>query len=290
MAPNTRLNSKHPRRLVPRTAALMVPLWLTACPPAEEMSTTTAATAQTTDGSTDSSATEATDGPQTTDTTDADTCETSIECEQQDGQYCEGVCTPQGWDCVCEGPGVTSDATLTTTEDPTTEDPTTEDPTTEDPTTEDPTTEDPTTEDPTTEDPTDGGDNAEYYAFAAPGGLDRVFIRKADPDTGLCTEIRLVYPGFGMMIGPTPPPGWGVESATVYNALEGCLEMDFLNVPEQQPAHSGTGAIEWNMLDANELYPCELDLDVELMFDQSMQWVPASETMSAQNLPVEGSC
>ncbi len=259
----------------------MLPIWLAACP------------------ADDSSTTVSTEG-----TTVADTCESGYLCDGPG--ICSLICTPQGWSCQCDSPvteGGTFDTTTETTEssttedtvgpteepttdEPTTDEPTTDEPTTDEPTTDEPTTDELTTEDPTTEDPTTdtGGGNVEYYAFPYFGGLDRLFIRKADYDNNWCTELRLYHPVDVAMWDISTPQNWSVEMASITNSTVGCLEPEML-MGETEFAIDGQGSVAF---ETEQLCPSELNVDAVLTFDHSMPWSPPMGTLSAMMLPVDG--
>jgi hypothetical protein len=125
-------------------------------------------------------------------------------------------------------------------------------------------------------------DPAQYAAQYYAGGLDRIFVRKADPIADLCTEVVFVWPG-------NPPPNltlpamWGLEWANVVDGAAGCLDL-------QQPLQNGvtatavTGTATW----AAMVCPKTLDLDVVATFPQGQPWVPAQVALQAAALPLQG--
>ncbi len=134
---------------------------------------------------------------------------------------------------------------------------------------------------------TGGQGDVDYYAFALIGALDRVVIRKADNDSGQCTELRLVFPGANPQIQIMTPEGWAPESAAVYDTLDGCLSMSPV-VGAQDWAVTGAGEVSWPPLQPGEFYPCTLDIDATVMFEQAMPWAPPSSLLQTEGLAVTG--
>ncbi len=132
---------------------------------------------------------------------------------------------------------------------------------------------------------TDGPEDADYAARFVAGGLDRVFIRKAEKISALCTEIALVWPAFDnepYMI--TTPEEWGIEHVSIAEGLAGCLEFQPLD-PPAVAANAGAGTITW--LDQG-LCPPTLSLNVTLEFTAGdLLWVPTKDQLTALDLPVE---
>ncbi|MCA9638342.1 MAG: hypothetical protein KC420_20070 [Myxococcales bacterium] len=130
-------------------------------------------------------------------------------------------------------------------------------------------------------------EDAAYMAYYMPGGLDRIFIRKAEKTSDLCTELVVVWPGQGgdgdLMI--TTPAEWGVESASISQGVVGCLELE----PQASPvvdAASGAGEVLWEVTGA---CPPMIDVDVTLDFIAGdLPWVPVKDQLSALPLPVQG--
>lgn len=182
------------------------------------------------------------------------------------------------------GPGETtstSSASSTTADTSTTADATTTDATTSGTDTTDSDTATDTTDSGTTGDVED----AEYAAMFFAGGLDRVFIRKAEKNSGRCTELRLVWPGQGGFFMIDTPPEWGIEFASIADGLDGCLTFDPLAQPVVDAA-AGVGAVTWP-----EQQVCPTTLDVEVTLDfiaGDLPWVPMKDTLSATQLPIGG--
>lgn len=187
-------------------------------------------------------------------------------------------------------PTTSTTSTGSTSADPTTTTATTEALTTAPQTTGGTTSSDSTTSDGSTTADTTGEpgsstgapDPAQYAAQYYAGGLDRIFVRKADPIADLCTEVVFVWPG-------NPPPNlalpamWGLQWANVVDGAAGCLDF-------QQPLQNGvtatavTGTATW----AAMVCPKTLDLDVVATFPQGQPWVPAQVALQAAALPLQG--
>ncbi len=132
---------------------------------------------------------------------------------------------------------------------------------------------------------TDGPEDAEYAARFFPGGLDRVFIRKAEKISELCTEIVVVWPAADEEpYTITSPEGWGIDRAVIAEGLAGCLEFGPLD-PPTVAASTGTGAISWP---DQGICPPTLSINVTLGFTAGdLLWVPTKDQLSALDLPVE---
>lgn len=132
---------------------------------------------------------------------------------------------------------------------------------------------------------TDGPEDAEYAARFVAGGLDRVFIRKAEKISALCTQVALVWPAFDdePYIIMTPE-GWGVEHVTIAEGLTGCLEFQPLD-PPAVAANAGAGTVTWP---DQGLCPPTLSINITLEFTAGdLLWVPTKDQLSALDLPVE---
>lgn len=233
-----------------------------------------------------------------------------LACGPRPAETCDPACPPEhcvfeeGWQCLpsdtssagpTSGPtgtvsttdGATSTASTSTTGTATsaTTDAQTTAPQTTGGTTASDTTSDGSTTADTTGEPgssTGAPDPGQYAAQYFAGGLDRIFVRKADPIADLCTEVVFVWPG-------NPPPNltlpamWGLEWANVVDGAAGCLDL-------QQPLQNGvtatavTGTATW----AAMVCPKTLDLDVVATFPQGQPWVPAQVALQAAALPLQG--
>jgi hypothetical protein len=186
--------------------------------------------------------------------------------------------TASGTSATTTGTTTTSDTTTTTTDTGTT---TTSDTGT---TTSDTTT---TTSYTTT---TSGQAGVEYVAVAMYGGLDRIFIRKADYDADLCLSLVVVWPA-GMPVpfpDVTTPAQWAVETISVSQGTTGCLDpCAGLGTPGEY-ADSASGYVDF-VFNTPGQFPETLDVSVSMTFPPVQVWVPASDSMHALDLPV-GTC
>lgn len=125
-------------------------------------------------------------------------------------------------------------------------------------------------------------DPAQYAAQYFAGGLDRIFVRKADPDADLCTEVVFVWPG-NPSPGLTLPAMWGLQWSIVTSGVAGCLDF-------QKPLQNGVmaasvaGTAAWDAM----FCPKTLDVDVLATFPQGQPWVPAQVALQAAALPLQG--
>ena len=119
-----------------------------------------------------------------------------------------------------------------------------------------------------------------YTALAQPGGLDRVFIDRHDPDTDICTRVVLVWPGQQMNFNVMTPVEWGIESINNYQPA------DCSNFGAPKPINTGTGEVLFIGLDQFDHFPCTLDFDMTL----DVMGNPPTLDFAAMNLIVTGAC
>ncbi len=130
----------------------------------------------------------------------------------------------------------------------------------------------------------DGGSGVTYEAAGIAAALDRIVIVKADPSLDICAGVRLVHPGESMAFGITAPDTWAVELAYVTHDAYDCAAVPF--PVDTVMSTGGSGGVTWT-IDAGEIYPTSLDIDVTLEFTPEEEWVPDSVRMVADDLPVE---
>jgi hypothetical protein len=128
----------------------------------------------------------------------------------------------------------------------------------------------------------DGSAVVTYRALGIPGGLDRIFITRADPALDLCAGLHLVAPGADQL-DIDLPPDWGVELTYLYQGAATCHD-DILLPEGAVPAGAGSGAITWDL--AGEAYPGALSIDVTLTFYSAWPWVPDTVEFLASDLAV----
>jgi hypothetical protein len=138
---------------------------------------------------------------------------------------------------------------------------------------------------------TSGQGNLEYAARAMPGGLDRIFIRKADYDEDLCGHLALVWPSEppGPFPDVTTPTQWAVEIAAVFQGTTDCLDLQATPPGASEYADTVSGYVDFEFNNPG-FYPCSLDLDVTMTFAPvaPQPWIPDALTMAALDLAVEG--
>ena len=103
---------------------------------------------------------------------------------------------------------------------------------------------------------------SDYFAMAQSGGLDRIFIWKADHDADSCTRLTMVT-AFGGPFDITAPAGWQAEGAVIEDGSQDCPPM---TAGQTEAASHGTGTVAWPPLQPGEFFPCQLDIDVVLSF------------------------
>jgi hypothetical protein len=129
----------------------------------------------------------------------------------------------------------------------------------------------------------DGDTAVTYRALGIAGGLDRIFITRADPAGDLCAGLHLVAPDAGDQFDIALPPDWAVELTYLYPGAATCHE-DILLPDGAVPASAGSGAITWDA--AGGVYPSLLSIDVTLTFFSAMPWVPDTVDFLATDLSV----
>jgi hypothetical protein len=127
-----------------------------------------------------------------------------------------------------------------------------------------------------------------YSAQALFGGLDHLFIRKADVTRNVCVTIHLARPtdnapGFSFDV----PASWGVQTAEISDQASDCEA-------GAQPTHavgatSGVGTLTFT-LPLDGFFPCDVSIHGTLSFPPGEPWVPASESLDADGVTVEGGC
>ena len=135
----------------------------------------------------------------------------------------------------------------------------------------------------------DAEDRVEYAAAAAPGGLDHIFIMKANYTKNTCSRIHIAAPTTGSYSINTPKP-WGVRGITPTNDTTDCLDW---TMPQQGQAAVplfATGAITWTV-GIGRPYPCELNIEALVTIEEPPPPnLQSSEAMSALNVAVADAC
>ncbi len=154
-----------------------------------------------------------------------------------------------------------------------------------------------TTSDETTSASTTDGDSSssgdtldeegvEYAAYFWAGGLDHIFIYKADTINDHCTTLHLAWPvDFNPEFAIEAPGMWGALDAQVTPGTAGCLA----GMPEGDSffALDGSGVVDFEV-DAMNICPSTLDVAATLAFAPDDDWVPEAVQFAAIDLAVAG--
>ena len=124
-------------------------------------------------------------------------------------------------------------------------------------------------------------DTSTYSAVIMPGGLDRVVITRVNIDEPNCTRMTLWSPQNSDMFDFDMPQDWAVEE--VLNWKQGFCPDDNAD-PDTFP-DEGTGTISFPALDGLGIYPCAINIDIELDMNSDP---PSSTIWSTQGIMVEG--
>jgi len=129
--------------------------------------------------------------------------------------------------------------------------------------------------------------NVVYTAIALPGGLDRIRIHKADLDNDRCTWAVLVSPAKFSRFPITTPAGWAIESASINDVAAAC-DADTPGMFGAEAATMGVGSVAFGPLGVSGIYPCTVDVDVDLTFAGVLPGIPPNDVMDATNIAVTG--
>ena len=138
------------------------------------------------------------------------------------------------------------------------------------------------------EGPDTDGDGAIYTARAIIGGLDRIEVRRQDPNADTCMWLRLVHPHVGGDYSVTTPMSWSVEQIAINDVAISCTAEN----PSMFGAEGATGAtglVTFGMVGPSG-FPCEIDLDIEAEFNGFLPNIPPVASMAVSNLPVTDAC
>ena len=126
----------------------------------------------------------------------------------------------------------------------------------------------------------DGGAGV-YTAYGLPGGLDRVRIAKTVG--GTCFMLGLVWPSMNTG-GLTLPQGWGFDYARAVQPAAACNPKYLGPISATYDATAKSGAVVWSGMGIPQTVT---SVSVVLTFANPPAWCPASEPLSASNLPVQ---
>lgn len=134
-----------------------------------------------------------------------------------------------------------------------------------------------------TGEPPPGGPPAAYKAWAQPGGLDHLFVAKADFQRDTCVMLHLTSPS---TVSSPPfqavatPSGWGLRTATWTSGAKECLVEGAPMGPGSE-ATSAKGSIQGAPAPGG-VYPCTLAIDAAFLF------AAGAETFKVAGLTVSG--
>lgn len=131
---------------------------------------------------------------------------------------------------------------------------------------------------------------ASYAASGFSGGLDHIFIQKADPVRNICLQMHIAAPyqntaGFDFII----PKDWGVQGAFITNQASDCKDPPGQVMGTSVQAAGGAGTIEFTLKPMG-FFPCTLSIHGSLAFASSEPWVPSMEALDADMLVVSNGC
>jgi hypothetical protein len=123
-----------------------------------------------------------------------------------------------------------------------------------------------------------GGDDGMYSAVAIPGDPNTIQIRRRDDDNDRCSWIVLTDQSVGFLAIATPA-GWTPQVGLTNTNPASCDGADPL-MGGSVEAIEGTGEI--TQVEPGTAFPCVLDVDAEITFDDF------TEPFTATGLPVDG--
>ncbi|HVK70988.1 MAG TPA: hypothetical protein VM694_41315 [Polyangium sp.] len=131
-----------------------------------------------------------------------------------------------------------------------------------------------------------GGGGDGYSAANLFTHVPRFIIFKADPTRNVCFRLFVEMGTTPTLAIETTPP-WIISQADVTNQASDCATQG--GFPPQPmsaaPAVSGTGTLK-----VEGTFPCSLSLHGTLSFEAQGPWVPTSEPLDVDALPVDGGC
>ncbi len=136
-----------------------------------------------------------------------------------------------------------------------------------------------------------GGDGGSVlYGFCdVPTGLIRVAVTKADTTRDVCSTVTLVFQGGGNpAFAVSTPTDWAVESARVFDGAAACASFPSPG-PGNADATSATGTLRFDFGDSG-VFPVSATFDMTLGFATGAPFVPTSERLVADAVPLAGSC
>lgn len=123
-----------------------------------------------------------------------------------------------------------------------------------------------------------------YRAFGYSGGLEHLTVVKFDDERDVCVRIFLAAPEQMSAVPITVPAEWGIVVAEMGQGSADCTSVPQL-MSSYQP-DGGSGSIAWTA-SCPTCIPTELDIHATLTFPAGPEWLPASEPLDADGIPVE---
>jgi hypothetical protein len=131
-----------------------------------------------------------------------------------------------------------------------------------------------------------GGPDPEYAAITLPTNAPRYVITKTEHAADRCVLIFMV--GFGMSTSDIQTTmGWGVERILITPHAKDCMiGSDF---PPPPPDAVQTDIAKGSIKQDKSDWPCWVSVDVSIVWPPgSPAWVPAEETLQADQLIIQG--
>jgi hypothetical protein len=136
---------------------------------------------------------------------------------------------------------------------------------------------------------TGGGSPGSWRADMWIGQVDHMAIRHLDTAADVCVLIGATAPSGATPYAVSIPEPWAIDMISVWDATEDCMDETFTPSEPSALAAAATGAIAFDV-PPMQYYPCELDVDVVVNFDDPPSWLPGSLSMNTTMLPVTGAC
>lgn len=124
-----------------------------------------------------------------------------------------------------------------------------------------------------------------YSAFNLLTHVPRFVLFKADPARDVCFRIWVEMIGPGLPIEVTAP--WSAGHAEVTKHASDCAVTNGYPV---QPADSASAISGSGTLVVEGGFPCSVTFHGSLTFDPQESWIPVTEPLDVDALPVDGGC
>lgn len=121
------------------------------------------------------------------------------------------------------------------------------------------------------------------------GQVDHMSIRHHAIEADVCLLLTATAPSQNTTYDIAIPEPWAIDMISVYDETEGCLEDPFTPADEPAFASEALGTITFDV-PAMQFYPCEIDVDIDVVFGMAPGWAPPSLSLATSMLPVGGAC